>query len=107
MTNGELGELAERFALKLDGFSPAPFGARYDCLYRGEPCDVKATRKAGYTQSSRERVDETVWWLWVLMDGETGEVLAHEIACKAEHNFGKPPPSHGGGTGSNPVWASS
>jgi hypothetical protein len=51
---------------------------------------VKATRKASYTQSSGDRIAETIWWLWVLMDDETGEVLAHEIAPKAEHSFGRP-----------------
>jgi hypothetical protein len=89
MTNRELGLIAEEYALTLDGFSPRPSDARYDCLYRGEPCDVKAPRGASYTQSSGERIEETVWWLWVLMDGDTGEVLAHEIVPKGEHNFGR------------------
>ena len=88
--NIELGQRAKAFALGLDGFDPSPVGARYDCLYLGEPCHVVGTRRASYTQSTRELIDETVWWLWVLIDDDTGEVLAHDIVPKAEHDFGKP-----------------
>jgi hypothetical protein len=90
MTNAELGRIAEAFALTQEGFTPAPAEAPYDCLYGGEPCEIKATRRVCYTQSSGEQVEQTRWWLWVLIDGDTGDVLAHELVPKSEHSFGKP-----------------